>query len=147
MSPFRPDGETALITGIGLGLYRHQLDRENYRFAKQCGCTHLIVHLVGHFQSACNSCAGRPAGDHSNWSLAGDPDALWTYEELAAIRRGINKEGLRILQHNGFEGELIPGHAPQTRCAAPWQAGMALASGDMRAAIQALSTQTPSGLS
>jgi len=33
---------------------------------------------------------------------------------------------------------LIPDHAPQMACAAPWHAGMGFALGYMRAALQAL---------
>jgi hypothetical protein len=29
---------------LGLGLYRHMLTPENFRFARQCACTHVIVH-------------------------------------------------------------------------------------------------------
>jgi mannonate dehydratase len=45
---------------------------------------------------------------------------------------------LRILKRNGFRGVLIPDHAPQMTCAAPWHAGMAYALGYMRAALQTL---------
>ena len=45
---------------------------------------------------------------------------------------------LRILARNGFDGVLIPDHAPQMTCGAPWHAGMAYACGWMRAALQAL---------
>ena len=44
---------------------------------------------------------------------------------------------MQILHRNGFDGVLIPDHAPQMECAAPWHAGMAFALGYMRAAIQA----------
>ena len=30
---------------LGFGLYRHQLDGEHFDFARQCGATHLVVHL------------------------------------------------------------------------------------------------------
>ena len=43
---------------------------------------------------------------------------------------------LRILKQNGFEGVVIPDHAPQMACAAPWQAGMAYALGYLRAGMQ-----------
>ncbi len=43
---------------------------------------------------------------------------------------------MRILKRNQFEGVLIPDHAPQMSCAAPWHAGMAYALGYMRAALQ-----------
>src|SRR5581483_995233 len=44
---------------------------------------------------------------------------------------------LRILKENNFEGVIIPDHAPQMSCAAPWHAGMAFALGYLRAAINA----------
>jgi mannonate dehydratase len=45
---------------------------------------------------------------------------------------------LRILKQNGFQGMIIPDHAPQMTCAAPWHAGMAYALGYLRAALQTL---------
>lgn len=45
---------------------------------------------------------------------------------------------LRILKRNGFEGVIIPDHAPQVTCAAPWHAGMAYALGYLRAGLQAV---------
>jgi mannonate dehydratase len=44
---------------------------------------------------------------------------------------------LQILKKNHFEGVIIPDHAPQVACAAPWHAGMAYALGYLRAALQA----------
>src|SRR5260221_7979402 len=89
---------------LGLGLYRHQLNQEHYRFAKQCGCTHLIIHLVDYFRSARSNQPGdQPVGDDSGWGLAGDPGRLWTYEELAAIRREINDAGLELEAIENFD--------------------------------------------
>lgn len=45
------------------------------------------------------------------------------------------KRVVRILRENGFDGVLIPDHAPQMTCAAPWHAGMSFALGYMRALI------------
>jgi mannonate dehydratase len=45
---------------------------------------------------------------------------------------------LRILKKNRFEGVIIPDHAPQMSCAAPWHAGMAYALGYLRAALQTI---------
>ncbi|MFP4283433.1 MAG: mannonate dehydratase, partial [Opitutales bacterium] len=45
---------------------------------------------------------------------------------------------MRILHENGFEGVLIPDHAPQMSCAAPWHAGMAYALGFMQAGLKML---------
>jgi mannonate dehydratase len=49
---------------------------------------------------------------------------------------------LRILKRNGFDGVLIPDHAPQMSCAAPWHAGMAYALGYLRAALQVVEAET-----
>jgi len=88
---------------LGLGLYRHQLDLAHYQFAKQCGCTHLVIHLVDYFRSAHNNRSDQPVGDHSGWGLAGDPDRPWTYEELAAIKGEINKAGLELEAIENFD--------------------------------------------
>jgi mannonate dehydratase len=45
---------------------------------------------------------------------------------------------LRILARHGFEGVIIPDHAPQMTCPAPWHAGMAFAMGYLKAKIQAV---------
>jgi len=45
---------------------------------------------------------------------------------------------LRILQRNKFDGVIIPDHAPQMNCSAPWHAGMAYALGFLRAGLKSL---------
>jgi len=45
---------------------------------------------------------------------------------------------LAILKKNNFQGVIIPDHAPQMSCAAPWHAGMAFALGYLKAGIQSL---------
>ena len=89
---------------LGLGLYRHQLNAEHYRFAKQCGCTHLVIHLVDYFRSSRSNQPGdQPVGDDAGWGLAGDPNRLWTYEELAAIKKEINAAGLELEAIENFD--------------------------------------------
>jgi mannonate dehydratase len=48
---------------------------------------------------------------------------------------------LAILKKNKFDGVIIPDHAPQMSCAAPWHAGMAFAMGYLKAGIQSLEKQ------
>ena len=89
---------------LGLGLYRHQLNAEHYRFAKQCGCTHLVIHLVDYFRSSRSNHPGdQPVGDDSGWGLAGDPNQIWSYEELAAIKHDINAAGLELEAIENFD--------------------------------------------
>jgi mannonate dehydratase len=89
---------------LGLGLYRHQLNSEHFRFAKQCGCTHLVIHLVDYFRSSRNNQPGdQPVGDDSGWGLAGDPGKLWTFEEINAIKKEINAHGLELEAIENFD--------------------------------------------
>lgn len=89
---------------LALGLYRHQLDRDHYRFAKQCGCTHLVIHLVDYFRSSRSNQPGdQPLGDDSGWGLAGDPDKLWTAEEIRSIRDDAVAEGMEIAAIENFD--------------------------------------------
>jgi mannonate dehydratase len=89
---------------LGLGLYRHQLNEEHYRFAKQCGCTHVVAHLVDYFRSSRSNQPGdQPVGDDTGWGLAGDPGKLWIYEQLAALRRQMNAAGLELEAIENFD--------------------------------------------
>ena len=80
----------------GLGLYRHMLTRDYYDFARQAGCTHVVVHLVDYFhQGSANPRNNQPSGSkYEPWGLAGDPDILWTAAELKTLRAGIEDAGL-----------------------------------------------------
>ena len=42
---------------IGIGLYRHMLARDYYDFARQAGCTHVVVHLVDYFNQGLSTLA------------------------------------------------------------------------------------------
>jgi mannonate dehydratase len=75
---------------LGLGLYRHMLTPENFRFARQCGCTHVIVHMVDYFHQGSGDRQNQPVGNQAGWGRAGDPNALWSYEELRALKEQIN---------------------------------------------------------
>ena len=48
---------------------------------------------------------------------------------------------VRILAEEGYDGVLVPDHAPEMNCPAPWHAGFAYALGYMRALVQAAQAQ------
>ena len=83
---------------LGLGLYRNMLNDEYYSFAVQAGCTHVVVHLVDYFrQGKDNPSQNQPTGDKDEvWGLAGDPDRLWTAEELIHLRKQVEAAGLKL---------------------------------------------------
>jgi len=81
---------------VGLGLYRHMLTRDYYAFARQAGCTHVVIHLVDYFKDAAtNPRSNQPTGaKYDPWGVAGDPGRLWTVEEMVQLRREIEDAGL-----------------------------------------------------
>lgn len=84
---------------LGLGLYRHMLTADNFRFAKQAGATHIVAHLVDYF----NKEPRLPTATKDGWGLAGNPDRLWTLEELRDLRAAINAEGLELAAIENFD--------------------------------------------
>jgi mannonate dehydratase len=72
---------------LGLGLYNHMLTAENFRFARQAGATHLVVHTPTFGSDA-----------------VGPP--LWTEENLRDLRAAINAEGLELEAIENF----LPAH-------------------------------------
>jgi mannonate dehydratase len=89
---------------LGLGLYRHMLTRENFQFARQAGATHLVVHLVDYFQGGSHGAGdNQPTGAREGWGRAGDPDRLWSLEELTALRKEVNAAGLTLEAVENFD--------------------------------------------
>jgi len=74
----------------GLGLYRRMLTEENFRFARQAGCTHIVAHLVDYFQEG--RLHGTGAG--RTWGVTRNRGKLWTEEELGDLKRAVEAEGL-----------------------------------------------------
>jgi mannonate dehydratase len=88
---------------LGLGLYRHQLDDEHFRFARQCGCTHIIAHLVDYFrQGEGNRVGDQPVGTTAGWGRAGD-GRPWNYDQLAQLRAAVEASGLVLEAIENFD--------------------------------------------
>ena len=89
---------------LGFGLYRHMLDEQHYKFAKQCGATHIVVHMVDYFGNADNDKinANQPIGTKDGWGKAGNGE-LWSLEELLKIKNEINKHGLEWYAIENFD--------------------------------------------
>lgn len=79
---------------LGLGLYRHMLTPNNYRFARQAGATHVVAHLVDYFAESSTLPAASSSG--SDWGVTNKDKELWTVDELAILKRSIEAEGLRL---------------------------------------------------
>lgn len=89
---------------LGLGLYRHMLTGENFQFARQAGATHLVIHLVDYFKGgAHNPKDNQPTGTDQGWGLAGDENVIWTLEELVAVRKAVEAQGLKLEAIENFD--------------------------------------------
>lgn len=77
---------------LGFGLYKHMLNDNHYRFARQSGATHVVVHLVDYFGHS-NEKSDQPVGGDKGWGKAGD-GRLWSLEYLLEIKNQINTHGL-----------------------------------------------------
>ena len=85
---------------LGLGLYRSMLTPANFRFARQAGATHLVVHLVDYFNQSSSLSTGS-GGDA--WGITRNQDKLWSYEELRDLKAAINAEGLELAAIENFD--------------------------------------------
>jgi mannonate dehydratase len=89
---------------LGLGLYKHMLTRENFQFARQAGATHIVAHLVDYHRGGVHKNRDdQPTGTDFGWGLAGDPDRLWTLEDLVALRREVEASGLKLEAVENFD--------------------------------------------
>ena len=86
---------------LGLGLYRQSLTADNFRFARQCGATHIVAHLVDYFGGK-NPTLTR-GDDARGWGVTRAQGKIWTAEELTALRREIERHGLVLEAVENFD--------------------------------------------
>lgn len=85
---------------VGLGLYRRMLTADNFRFARQAGCTHIVAHLVDYFQD-CR--IHGTDGEGRTWGVTKNQDRLWSEQELGDLKKAINAEGLELAAIENFD--------------------------------------------
>jgi hypothetical protein len=89
---------------LGLGLYRHKFTRDNFRFTRQAGATHVVAHLVDYFKTSGHNPRGnQPTGDDSGWARTEDPSCLWSLTELNDLREAMEAEGLKLETIENFD--------------------------------------------
>mgnify|MGYP002075720779 CR=1 FL=1 len=89
---------------LGFGLYKHMLNEAHYRFARQCGATHVVIHLVDYFnQGNAASLNNQPIGESGGWGIAGNPNELWSVEALISIKRALAAQGLILEGIENFD--------------------------------------------
>ncbi len=88
---------------LGFGFYHHMLTPENFRFARQCGATHAVVHLVDYFGHAQEGDANQPVGGDRGWGRAGGSDERWTLPALLRLKADLAAEGLELAAIENFD--------------------------------------------
>jgi mannonate dehydratase len=58
---------------------------------------------VDYFKGGQEPSDNQPTGTEQGWGLAGDPDRLWSPEELVALRNAIHDEGLQLEAIENFD--------------------------------------------
>ena len=89
---------------LGFGLYAHQLTDEDLAFARQCGATHVVVHLVDYFYGIEER--GRdnqPVGGPSGWGYAGKNRDLWSEKSLKSLVKRLSEHGLTLAALENFD--------------------------------------------
>ena len=61
------------------------VETEYYQFARQCGCTHLIIHLANYYTSDTNVVTATDDKINYGYSQAGDP--IWELDSLLRIKQ------------------------------------------------------------
>ena len=90
---------------LGFGLYRHMLDDAHFAFARQCGATHIVVHMCDYFRGSDQTArADQPVGDGSGWGIA--EGRIWSVEELVAVRDAMAAHGLTFYAIENFDPGL-----------------------------------------
>lgn len=85
---------------LGIGLYKHMLSRDNFRFARQAGCTHLIIHLAEYYSKEKGVVTA--TNDKTNYGESRSMDPAWSLENMLALQRMAREEGLEIYGIENF---------------------------------------------
>ncbi len=88
---------------LGLGLYGNMLDAEHFRFAKQAGATHIVAHIVGHFQKPGAKALTTGGSALQGFGISDPLDGTWDYAWFRDLKAAINAEGLELEAIENFE--------------------------------------------
>lgn len=84
---------------LGIGLYRHMLDNDHFDFARQCGCTDLVVHLANYYDKDKIVMA---TNDKINYGTSKAMDSIWELDNINSLVKETEKKGLNIYAIENF---------------------------------------------
>lgn len=95
------------VPKLGFGFYIHMLDDKHYQFARQCGATHAVVHLVDYKYRAATETLedenDQPLGNENGWGEAGHTIGYWNKEFLRKIKADMADHGLDLVAVENFD--------------------------------------------
>ncbi len=78
-----------------------------FQFARQCGATHAVVHLVdytaGGGQERSGAKDNQPIGGDDGWGRAGENRSAWTEERLRSLKARLAASGLELAAIENFD--------------------------------------------
>jgi len=77
---------------LGLGLYKSNLTKSNFEFARQSGATHLVVQLVDYMKGGSNPSLSR--NYLNGWGETKNHNKYWELDYLIRLKKEINSHGL-----------------------------------------------------
>ena len=89
------------MINLGLGLYKSLLNDANFRFAKQCGATHLVVQLVDYVKGGDNPTLTQ--NYLSGWGVTHNEGKFWELDDLLALKKQIESHGLTWAAIENFD--------------------------------------------
>lgn len=87
-----------MFVGLGLG-YRAPLTRDNFRFAKQVGASHIVASLL--HGAPVKTATGAPG--RQQYVVSRPRPERWSRDALLELRRGVEAEGLRLAAVESLE--------------------------------------------
>ena len=104
---------------LGVGLYRYMLKDEEFTFARQCGCSDVIIHLANYYDG--ENDIVKATDEKENYGIARAGESVWSLDHLSLIhicQECQNQEGGYGAHRDRAESEenrdchRIPGNQP-----------------------------------
>ena len=67
---------------LGLGLYRHMLTPENFRFARRAGASAIVAHLLSYFGDSTSPRFHAATSDGYGFGVSDNRGKIWTCSNL-----------------------------------------------------------------
>ena len=82
------------------------LDEDHFRFARQCGASHIVGHLVDYFAASDLDSENQPVGGSGGWGVAGNSTERWALPALLKLKADAARFGLEIAAIENFDPAL-----------------------------------------